>query len=77
MQEVALLVQPMVLDILGMAFAATGDFTNARLCAQNALDLAAAAQMKDLDPLQKRRDLYKNHQPWLESFRATNAPVKN
>jgi tetratricopeptide (TPR) repeat protein len=67
-------VQPFVLDALGMACAATGDFTNALAVTQNALDLATAAGMKKLGPLQERLELYKNHQPWRESFRATNAP---
>ncbi len=67
--------QPFVFDALGMAFAETGDFTNAQTCAQNALDLATAARMKALEPLQKRLELYKNRQPWRESFRATNAPA--
>jgi tetratricopeptide (TPR) repeat protein len=66
--------QPMVFDVLGMAFAETGDFTNAQTCAQNALDLATAAQMKQTGPISQRLELYKNHQPWRESFRATNAP---
>jgi len=66
--------QPMVFDILGMAFAATGDFTNAATCAQNALDLATAAQMKNTDQIRVRLDLYRRNLPWRESFRATNAP---
>ena len=70
-------VQPMVFDILGMAFAENGDFTNAVNCAQNALALANAVQMKNTGPLQTRLKLYQNQQPWRESFRATNAPVKN
>jgi tetratricopeptide (TPR) repeat protein len=68
---------PFVLDALGMAFAETGDFTNAQTCAQNALDLATAAQMKNTEQLRQRLELYKNHQPWRESFRSTNAPAKN
>ena len=68
--------QPLVFDVLGMAFAATGDFTNAQTCAQNALDLAAAAQMTNLEPLKTRLALYKNNRPWRESFLATNAPAK-
>jgi len=28
-------------------------------------------------PIQLRLELYKNHQPWRESFGATNAPAKN
>ena len=70
-------VQPMVFDILGMALAENGDFTNAVICAQSALDLANAAQMQNTGQLQTRLELYKNKQPWRESFRATNAPVKN
>lgn len=66
--------QPMVFDILGMALAANGDFTNAAVCAQNALDLANAARMKKLEPIQQRLELYQKHQPWRESYRATNAP---
>jgi tetratricopeptide (TPR) repeat protein len=68
--------QPLVFDVLGMAFAATGDFTNAQTCTQNALDLAAAAQMTNLEPLKTRLALYKNNRPWRESFLATNAPAK-
>ncbi len=70
-------VQPMVFDILGMALAANGDFTNAIVCAQNALELAAAARLQKVEPIQQRLELYKNNQPWRENFRATNAPVKN
>ncbi len=68
--------QPFVLDALGMACAETGDFTNAQEVTQRAIDLATAARMKKLEPLQQRLQLYKNHQPWRESFLATNAPVK-
>ena len=65
--------QPFVLDALGMACAETGDFTNATEVTQKALDLATAAKMKKLEPIQQRLELYKNHQPWRESFLATNA----
>ena len=68
--------QPMVFDVLGMACAENGDFTNAQICVENALTLASAAQMKNLEPLQKRLELYKNKKPWRESFRATNVPAK-
>ena len=64
--------QPFVLDALGMACAETGDFTNAQEVTQRAIDLAMAAQMKKLEPLQQRLQLYKKHQPWRESFLATN-----
>ena len=69
--------QPMVFDVLGMACAEVGDFTNAQTCVENALTLATAARMKKLEPLQQRLELYKNKKPWRESFRATNTPVKN
>ena len=69
--------QPFVLDALGMACAETGDFTNAQELTQRAIDLARAAKMKKLEPLQQRLELYKNHQPWRESFLATNTPVKH
>jgi len=68
--------QPYVLDALGMACAETGDFTNAQEVTQRAIDLATAAKMKKLEPLQQRLRLYKNHQPWRESFLFTNTPVK-
>jgi len=68
--------QPIVLDVLGMACAETGDFTNAQEEAQRALDLARAAKMKKLEPLQQRLELYKNHQPWRESFLATNLALE-
>lgn len=68
--------QPGIFDILGMALAETGDFTNAVVCVQNALTLANAAKMKKLEPLQQRLELYQQNRPWRESFRAPNAPVK-
>jgi tetratricopeptide (TPR) repeat protein len=66
--------QPMVFDILGMALAASGDFTNAAICAQNALELANAAQMKNTAQIQQRLEGYRKNVPWRESFHATNAP---
>jgi tetratricopeptide (TPR) repeat protein len=69
--------QPVAFDALGMALAENGDFTNAVTCAQNALDLAMAAKLQRLERLRRRLELYQNHQPWRENFRATNAPAKN
>jgi protein O-mannosyl-transferase len=66
--------QPFVLDVLGMACAAEGRFDEAQQAAQRAIDLATAAKMKKLEPLHQRLELYRNHQPWRESFLATNAP---
>jgi hypothetical protein len=60
-----------------MACAETGDFTNAQEVTQRAIDLATAAKMKKLEPLQQRLEFYKNHRPWRESFLSTNTPVKH
>ncbi len=68
--------QPFVLDVVGMACAEVGRFDEAQQAAQQALDLAKAARMKKLEPIQQRLQLYQNHQPWRESFLATNAPPK-
>jgi cytochrome c-type biogenesis protein CcmH/NrfG len=64
--------QPLVLDALGMACAETGDFTNAVEVTQKAFDLATAAKLKKTETIQQRLECYKNHQPWRESFVATN-----
>jgi len=68
--------QPYVLDALGMACAEAGDFTNAVEEAQQAIDLAKAAQIKNLGPLEQRLERYQNRQPWRESFLATNPPAE-
>ena len=68
--------RPEMFDILGMALAEIGDFTNAVSCAENALTLASAAKLRKIEPLQHRLELYQQRQPWRESFRATNALVK-
>jgi len=60
-----------------MAYAETGDFTNAVTSAQNAAELAGQAKLKSLEAIRHHLELYKNQQPWRESFRATNAPVEN
>ena len=69
--------RPTVLDVLGMACAEMGKFEEAQISAQSALDVAHALKMSRLEPIQQRLELYKNHQPWRESFGATNAPAKN
>jgi protein O-mannosyl-transferase len=66
-----------VLDVMGMACAEMGKFDEAQTAAQQAINLAMAAQMKDRDPLRQRLELYQNHRPWREAFGATNAAVKN
>jgi tetratricopeptide (TPR) repeat protein len=69
--------QPNVLDVLGMACAELGKFDDAQMAAQTALDTASALELKNVAPIQKRLQLYRNHQPWRETFGATNAPPKN
>jgi len=64
--------QPSTLDILGMAYAECGDFTNAQTAVEQAYALAKAANMKNLEPLQRRLQLYQNHQPWRQSLVVTN-----
>jgi len=66
--------QPFVLDALAMAFAETGDFTNAIQTAQSAINTATAAGVTNIEPLKQRLDLYRNRQPWRESFLSTNPP---
>ena len=66
---------PFVLDALGMACAETGHFDDAQEAVRRAIELVNAAGMGRNDAeLQRRLQLYQNHQPWRESFRSTNAP---
>jgi tetratricopeptide (TPR) repeat protein len=69
--------RPEVLDIMGMACAEMGRFDEAQMAAQQALDLATAAQMKNLEPIQQRIALYRNHQPWRESLHAAGTAAKD
>ncbi|HEV2691667.1 MAG TPA: tetratricopeptide repeat protein [Verrucomicrobiae bacterium] len=66
-----------VFDVLGMAFAETGDFTNAVASAENAIELGTEAKMADVPAFQNRLELYRKQQPWREAFAATNAPAQN
>ena len=69
--------QPNVLDVLGMACAELGKFDAAQMAAQSALDTARTLNLKNLEPFQRRLELYKSHQPWREAFSTANAPTKN
>jgi len=51
--------QPLVLDLLGLAYAETGDFTNAVTRAQNAAELADPAKLKSLEAIRHHLELYK------------------
>jgi tetratricopeptide (TPR) repeat protein len=59
--------QPEVLDVLGMAFAEAGDFTNAVASAQNALELAEAGKLNRIAAIHQRLELYQKQQPWREA----------
>jgi Tfp pilus assembly protein PilF len=69
--------QPFVLDAVGMACAETGNFPDAVEVTQKALDLAKAVDIKNLNGIRERLELYKRRQPWRESFLSTNTPAKN
>ena len=65
-------VQPAMLDALAMAYAETGQFTNAQQAAAYAIKLATAFEMTNNAPvIQQRLQLYQNDQPFRQSF--TNA----
>jgi protein O-mannosyl-transferase len=68
--------QPQVLDALGMASAELGRFDEAQAVTQKAFELASLAKMKNFEQLQQRLEFYKSHQPWRESFRATNTELE-
>jgi tetratricopeptide (TPR) repeat protein len=70
--------QPAMFDALAMAYAETGQFTNAQQTAAYALKLATANDMtNDVPVIQQRLQLYQNNQPFRQSFLFTNAPVNN
>jgi tetratricopeptide (TPR) repeat protein len=69
---------PFVLDALGMACAEAGHFDDAQEVTQKAVELAAAKGMsQSVADMRRRLQLYRNHQPWRESFQSINAPAKN
>jgi len=63
--------------VLGMACAELGKFDEAQMAAQQALEVAAALKMNSTEQIKKRLELYKNHQPWRQSFLTTNPAAKN
>ncbi|MGH8024470.1 MAG: tetratricopeptide repeat protein, partial [Limisphaerales bacterium] len=60
--------QPVVEDVLGMAWAENGQFDAAQTAAANAIRLATAAGMKPemIAAMRKRLELYQKHQAWTE-----------
>jgi protein O-mannosyl-transferase len=67
-------VQPAMLDTLAMTYAELGRFDDARQAEQDAITLANKYSFKDdADAMNERLQLYKNGQPYRESY--TNATV--
>ena len=63
-----------MLDALAMAYAETGQFTNAQQTATYALKFATAYDLtNDIPLIRQRLQLYQNHQPFRQSFLYTNA----
>jgi tetratricopeptide (TPR) repeat protein len=70
--------QPIILDTLAMALAELNHFDEAQKIQRQAVELAGKSNdREDFNAMQQRLELYKNHQPWRESFLATNAPPEN
>ena len=69
-------VEPAMLDALAMAYAEIGQFTNAQQTADYALKLAATSDTNDVAVIKQRLQLYRDHQPFRQSFLFTNAPAK-
>jgi protein O-mannosyl-transferase len=69
--------QPVMFDVMAMAYAEIGQFTNAQKASAFALKLAAAYNMTNDTPvIQQRLQLYKDDQPFRQSFLSTKAPGK-
>ena len=67
-------IQPAILDTLAMAYAELGSFADAQNAAQDAFKIAQAYNMtNDVPVIEQRLQLYRNHQPFRQSF--TNAPM--
>ena len=64
--------QPLVLDVLGMAYAEVGQFDAAQKAVTSAISLATGAGMKNetIKAMQGRLELYEKHEPWRETFQA-------
>jgi len=61
--------QPAVLDTVAMAYAELSRFDQAQQTAQSALDLMKQfGATNDVNALEQRVNLYKNHQPFRQSF---------
>jgi tetratricopeptide (TPR) repeat protein len=59
--------QPEVLDVMAMAYAETGNFTNAVNCAEAALELARTMKKRNAGEFQFRLELYRAGRPWRDT----------
>ena len=70
--------QPVMLDTMGMALAEMKHFDEAEKIQQEAVELVEKSNdQEDLELMRQRLKLYKNRQPWRESFLDTDAPSEN
>ena len=69
--------QPAMFDVMAMAYAEIGQYTNAQKAAAYSLKLATAYDLtNDIPVIKQRMQLYENDQPFRQSFLYTNTPAK-
>jgi Flp pilus assembly protein TadD len=70
--------QPLVQDVLGMAYAENGQFDQAQTAVISAISVATAAGMKSgtIAAMQGRLELYQKHEPWREAFLNTKNRIE-
>ncbi|MGO8766160.1 MAG: tetratricopeptide repeat protein [Limisphaerales bacterium] len=67
-------IQPVMFDTLAMAYAEIGQFDEAQRAEEYAVKLATDPKLKsDLPGMEQRLQLYKNKQPYRQSFTASSA----
>lgn len=60
--------QPLMLEVLAMAYAEAGQFDDAQRTEQSAIQLAQAAGVQKTNTMNQRLDLYRAGRPYRESF---------
>ncbi|HEY3761792.1 MAG TPA: tetratricopeptide repeat protein [Verrucomicrobiae bacterium] len=66
-------IEPVMWDTMAMAYAEMGQFDDAQIAEDHALKLATAPQLKgDLPAMNQRLQLYKDKQPYRQSFVSTH-----
>jgi hypothetical protein len=58
-------------------FAELNRYDEAQQTEQEAIDLATATKSASIADMRQRLELFKNHQPWRESFVRTNGPEQS